>query len=171
MSKQKQLMWTRYYNEASEQQKQRYALQPEPDILSFASISGKPNGLYMSIDDDWIRWVRTHGAGLNVCYTHKKHLLNPADFFVLEITEDAIARYARPIPIPMLQGFKYIDWQLVRDVGYDGVHVPQEMINASMHLFHRYGVQLGTFDVETLVLWTAKEKVWSTLVAIHSGKI
>ena len=120
----------------------------------------------MSIDDNWIRWVRSHGDGLRARYTHKKHLLNTADFFVLEITEDAMRKYACPIPNAFLHTFKYIDWRLVCDEGYDGVYIPQKMIDASLHLFQKHGIQLGGFDVETLVLWTAKEKIWSTPVSI-----
>lgn len=95
-------------------------------------------------------------------YTHKKILLNADELHILTITKENLPRYMVPEEEAMFKLWREIDWTMVRKEGFDGVHIPQTLIDNAMNLYVQYLIQFGSYDVETLVVWGRKEKLrWS----------
>ena len=159
-------MWTRYYDEAKEAGKEEHAFSAYND--NCMQPSGKSNGLYLAQDSAWYDWCVDKNMLADFGYTHKKVLLNPHDFHILTITEDNLARYTRPFA-GILNFFKMLDWRQIREEeGYDGVHIPEDLITNSMKIFLRHHIQFGFYDVETLVIWNNKKKPlqWSKPISL-----
>lgn len=154
-------VWTRYFNVATETAKEKTMVQVEDNY-----INSKPNGWYLALDDDWIKWCDEAGFQPSF-YSHKKILLNVADFNILELADSNICQYL----CEMITGltFRRINWEKVRADGFEGARIPSQFVTdvrnrgyTCVKGCHDHLLSLTLFDVDTLIIWSKREKVWTT---------